>query len=534
MRKKLEIFGQYWMMAPARVDALVLSLFVLVALWNPFYLHQEINLFELGLYLPGIDGVLQGQIPFKDFFYLRSFFDLYLSAFVMKVFGENVSVLCTYFYVGTVITMIACVWLARAVIPSRLLFYMFVPVLVARTFPRVVFTFWGGMRYAWGILAILCLTYFLKRRKNGYLIAAGVLTTIGALTSIEIGVCIFIAACAVLCWDKKGLKPFWIYITAAVLPAVIFFAYLAFSGALYLYLQSQWVVATQMTKVFLQTEPVPSNLFQALRAMIMPSNINFRQMTPAFCYMFFALYLYLRHRRKQLDATDWAVLGIAVYGFMIYLTGFRNLWASVFEMSLQPEKIVMFYLLARLLEAMGPRRIPRGFFYFVIVGIVLSSLIYSGMRFSKKMYFHKDPMVGLDVKRIDTPRLSGMTVPVLQASDLLELRTFVDSNIPENEKVWMFPEAGALHFILHRPWVGRFPMVTMTWLDERWFNEYMKCLNDNPPRYAIVDKETRGDFEKVYFLVAANRVKFDAYMKFLEDHYQSIASTPSYNIYVLR
>ena len=82
-----------------------------------------------------------------------------------------------------------------------------------------------------------------------------------------------------------------------------------------------------------------------------------------------------------------------------------------------------------------------------------------------------------------------MTIPVWQAQDLEELKAFVDEHVPAHEAVWMYPDLGSLHFILERPWVGRFPMVTLSWMDEAWFNDYMKAIELNPPRYAIIAKE---------------------------------------------
>ncbi|MBI4309712.1 MAG: hypothetical protein HY591_05225, partial [Candidatus Omnitrophica bacterium] len=308
------VFDQ-WMQKPTRTDAFILCLFVLLITWHPFYLHQQINLFELGLYLPGIDGILNGQIPYRDFFYLRGPVDLYLPALFMRFWGEHVAVLCAYFYAGTVMTLIICVIIARELLPSRIFFYMLVPVLVARTFPRVVFTYWGGLRYAWGLLAVLCVIYFLRGRKIGWLAAAGIFTAIAGLTSIEIGVCAFTAATVVLLWDGGWRRYLSAYCAAILTVVGSYFIYMAANGALADYLNTQWVIVTQMTKTFVQTEPVPANLFQILHALLIPNDKNFRQMTSVYCYLFLVTYLFLRRRSHQLDWMDKAAAAAAVYGF---------------------------------------------------------------------------------------------------------------------------------------------------------------------------------------------------------------------------
>ncbi len=517
----------------SRIDALVLSAFVILITWHPYYCHQKINLFELGLYLPGIDGILKGQVPYRDFFYLRGPFELYVPAALMRFFGEHVAVLSAYFYAGTVIALIVCVWIARELFSSRLFFYMLVPVLVARTFPRVVFTYWGGLRYAWGLLALLCVIRFLRGRAMGWLIAAGVLTAIAGLTSIEIGVCAFVAVAAVLLWDSRRWQYLRAYALAIAAVAGPYFIYLACNGALADYVNAQWVVATQIAKIFPQTEPVPSGLFQVLHAFLVPTDKNFRQMTPAYCYVFFAAYLFWRRRRGQLDWTDRAAAVVAVYGFMVYVTGFRNLWANVFEMSLQPQKIVLFYLLSRCVGHVSARGHSKKLVYALIAGLVVSSLGYSIDRFNKRfLFFRKDPLKGQAAQRMDLPRLKGMTLPRQQAEDIYRLKNFIDAHTAPGEAVWMYPELGAMHFILARPWVGKFPTATLSWIDDGWFNAHMDALQRSAPRYAIVDKQPPEYFERSYFRVAANKMKFERQMAYIKQHYSLIDSTPTYNIYI--
>src|SRR5882672_5735022 len=118
---------------PRYIDTFLLSCFVILITWHPFYQHGKINFFENGLYLPCIDALLKGQIPFRDFFYLRGPFELYMPTLLMRFFGEHISILATYFYVGTILTLILYVCLAKEIYQSRLMLYVFVPVFAART-----------------------------------------------------------------------------------------------------------------------------------------------------------------------------------------------------------------------------------------------------------------------------------------------------------------------------------------------------------------------------------------------------------------
>src|SRR4051812_31231437 len=104
---------------PTPLDLLCSMLVVIVLTRQPYYLHQQLNLFEWGLYLPGIDAVTHGQVPYRDFFHLRGPFELYVPALFMQIFGFRADVLAAYFYVGTVLTLIVAVCVAFELITNR-------------------------------------------------------------------------------------------------------------------------------------------------------------------------------------------------------------------------------------------------------------------------------------------------------------------------------------------------------------------------------------------------------------------------------
>lgn len=522
-----------WFLCPAnRIDAFILSLFAIAITAQPFLLHQTINLSELGLYLPGIDAVLHGQVPFRDFFYLRGPFELYMPAILMNLFGENLAVLPAYFYVGTVITLITCVWIAYEIYPARLFLYVMVPVFVARTFPRVVFAYWGGMRYAWGLLAVLCLMLFLRKNRKLWMFTAGLFTACAGLTSIEIGVSVFVAfiVTLILCYRswQKVIPSYIIGIGAISLP---YFLYMLHQGAWVSYLNSQRVVVTQMMITFLPTEAIPSNIGQFFHALIVFTDKNFRQLTPVYCYLSLAVYLCLRCRRKCLERMDYCIIIVAAYGLMLYITAFRTLWQTVFEMALQPEKIILFYLLARFsLQFLSKKHFTKA--VILITVLVVASLGYSIPRFSKRFFvFWRNPFKNQASVKISLPRIKGMVIPQWQAKDFIQLKEFVDTHTPAKEAIWMYPELGAMHFILNRPWIGKFPTATLAWIDEEWYEQYMRELKRVKPRYAIFEKQSPKHFEEPCYSPKAKR-KFKAQVSYLNENYSIISETSTYSIHV--
>ncbi len=529
-----------------RMTLLGLMIIAMAIMWNPSYLNQELNLFEWGLYLPGIDAVSQGQLPYRDFFHLRGPFELYAPALFMKIFGFRADVLATYFYFGTVLTILVAVLIAYELIGQRFLLYSFVLILVTRTFPRVVFTFWGGMRYAWGLLAVWCIIRFFKTKRPGWLVAAGCLAAIGAWTSIEIGVIVLFAFMAVMVLSQECRQRAWIFLSGFLIISVPYGIYLLSQNACMPYLQAQWIVVTHMGNTFLQTDSVPDTFPKFLHAVFFPLDKSFYQMTPMYCYMIFFAFYFWRFFNKKVAALEQAALVVAVYGLVLFLTGFRNLWAAEYEMSLQPEKIVLFYLLGQFI-IWAQQKFAR--FKWVgavlLAAVIISSAIYGIGRFKTRFYkfswvcqliTSKDEgkkalINGSPVTPIDLPRIRHMTIPLWQATDLEQLTRFVDEHVPAHEAVWMYPELGSLNFILQRPWVGRFPMATLSWEDESWFTEYETALGANSPGYAIVNKKMPFYFDTVYFLVPANRIKHERMMKFLYDHYMIEAQTPTYFVY---
>src|SRR3989338_3969973 len=133
---------------PSRKDALFLCLFTLLITYQPFILHEQIRYWELTIYLPAIQAVFEGLIPYRDFLYLRGPLEIYVPALLMKMFGQSVPVLSYYFYIGTVLCYIILIFIARHLYKTRLFLYLAVPVVIALTFPYVYYYDWGGMRYA--------------------------------------------------------------------------------------------------------------------------------------------------------------------------------------------------------------------------------------------------------------------------------------------------------------------------------------------------------------------------------------------------
>jgi len=557
---------------PTRVDAFILSLFTVLITFNPFYLFREINIFELGIYLPGIQAVLDGLIPYRDFFHLRGPLEVYVPALLMKLFGEELAIVPTYFYVGTVICLITYVWLAKEIISNRLLFYLFVPVLVARTFPRVVFTYWGGMRFALGAFCLLFIVKYFKTQQKCYLFLSGLCTGLAFLTSIEIGVCsMFAIGVSIIIKsiiEKEGhnremLFNSSVYLCGCALTTIPFLIYLMIHGALVPYIDSVLTVISNMQNVFLIKESAgtPQNFGQTLKAMI-PGMDHFKYMTPMYAYLFFALYL-IKQRKRLKDIIDLhLILPITVYGLSMYILAFRNLEGAQFEMILQPEKILLFYLIQTFLKFAFSRqailkeqikhgksdlkkKIAIGAVYVYCIGLIGSSLGYAFDRFNKRFFSYKYAMYkisGREVKELlpffphpfqemHQRRIKGLVLPAKQASDFEMLTQWIRVNTKKSDPILFMDELALYHFIVDRPFVYRFPMVSFSWLKEQWHEQFFAQIKSVKPQVIVNKRDKDSWFEDIYFQVQGNKEKYDQIEDLIQSNYVLAFQTPSLNVY---
>ena len=562
---------------PTYIDTLILSVFTILITLHPFYMHGKINLFEVGLYLPGIQAVLNGEVPFRDFFHLRGPFEIYMPALLMKLFGTHIKYLYLYFYVGTILCLIGCIFVAKELLKTRYVLYLMTPVLVGRTFPRIVFTYWGGMRYAFGIWALWMIIVALKRQNSRWMFWAGLTCALGLFTSIEVGIYVILGVLASLIVSKifniqetkhiiQFLKSFFAGILLVVFPYSL---YLIATGAFFPYCESVFTIVTRMQDVI---DPhfvsiYPRNFIEALVAMLNPVHTNFKHMTPSYLYIIVLAYLVIRLRAKKIDKRDLFVVALGVYGFVMYNTGFRGIWAAQFEMALQPEKILLFFLLEySLLSLIKKKPMLKSqlssfqgkakhwiwgkiiLINFFTVVLCASSIGYVIQRFNHRFYafqFVRNKLTGRDtesLKRYTHDRgrstsiapIDGVIVPLEQAFEFEAIDNFVKEHVKSDEPIFTYPETGTYNFLVNRRFVGRFPLATMSWFNEKWHQELLADLEKEKPPHIILKKDISQYWKDVYLAIEPNRQKFREMMAFIHDQYELAHETPSSKIYRIK
>ena len=490
----------------------------------------------------------------------------------MSVFGTNIAVLSAYFYAGTILTLIFCILVGKELFRSRVILYLFSLVLIARTFPRVVFTYWGGIRYGFGILALFFVLRYFKIEQVRWMFLAGLTSAVGFFTSMEIGVCLIAGVLVALAFSwtlkvqtrKKAARALLFYCAGFAAVAAPYFLYLALTHSLVPFLESLYAVITTKDVVINPRiiSPIPSNPLEALVAMLVPTGKNFRHMTPSYFYIVFGLYLWGRIKRKAFEKTDLGLIAIAVYGLVMYNTAFRNIWAAQFEMALQPEKILYFLLLERIYfyfregktlpAVMGLKRLKlarasrmAAVFLFLLA---LSSIGYSLQRFAHRFFAFKyvialvsgkdtkalRPMADVEMRPLNIERGKGMVVPVAQAEEIEEVVGFLKEHTWPEEAVLMYPELGTYSFFADRPFVGRFPIPTFSWFSEKWHREFVENFKKKEPRFVVMIKEFPINWKEVYLGREENVRKYKELTDIVYADYTLKKTTPGSYVYELK
>jgi len=294
---------------PKFFDAFFLACFTILITYQPYLLHHEIIMMETGIHLPGIQALFHGATPYKDFLYFRGPLELYVPAFLMKLFGSNMIWLPVFYYVGTVVTLIFAVKLAFQLYRTRLVFYLMVPVFIARTFPRISFYYWGGMRYAFGILSLIFAVQSFRSKRSSWMFGAGIVSCLAFWTTIEAGACTVIAIAGALvlsfllrAGDRSSIfTALKMYVLGFLIILVPIVVYMQIAGSFIPYIQTTHIVLTRSFKTFMNGPGLhPIGAVGFLQAMV-PGAKFFQSMTPVYFYVIFFVYLVYRKRSSAFN-----------------------------------------------------------------------------------------------------------------------------------------------------------------------------------------------------------------------------------------
>jgi hypothetical protein len=297
--------------------------------------------------------------------------------------------------------------------------------------------------------------------------------------------------------------------------------------------------------------PYPHNFPEALAAMTNVLSINFKQMTPAYTYLFLLGFLIWRWRKGVWGVGELVLLSLGVFGFIMYNTGFRGIWTAHFEMALMPAKIIYFFMIEFVLLRIWEKKAQvskdlKRWIYIVLIVSFLFSWGYSLARYNNRFWSFqciKQLVAGKSIDHLKykdkeetyalltLPRAQGFWVPLDQKEELMQVERFIREQIKPDDVVVMFPELGMYHFLFDRPFLGRFPISTFSWFDDDSFAQYLTSLKEAKAKYVIVQKEMPPDWKLIYLSYEPNQIKYQQMIAAIEESYKQVASTKATWIY---
>ena len=311
----------------------VLVLLLFVPIRTPLYIYDE------GFAVFNATRLLNGELPYQDFWAVYPPGQLYILAGVYKLFGISLLASRVYDTLVRIAVVVGCFLVARQV-TSKFLSYLtvFVAALVMASVGFYAYAVYPAL--ALGVFALWCTIKFVETGRQQWLILAGVLVGISSFFRWDIGLYGIIGLGAAVFLHRlvaswQGGQPFlqvvWSGVKTAaglLLPAAGMFLALyglvsLNSGLSYVWDQVFWFPATKLHEVRALAYPklIPGlSGLSDIWSYYSPYMDWLRFYLPLAVYAFtFAFYGYLiLVRRIQLDTRHFGMLAAALFGLLAF------------------------------------------------------------------------------------------------------------------------------------------------------------------------------------------------------------------------
>lgn len=502
-------------------DYVIMPLAIISIVYEPNFLYGPINLYEAGKELACINELFLGKLPYRDVFTVFGPLNIYLEALSMLFFGKNLAVLRAYFYIGTIFTLIIVYIISRHLCKGRLFSCAIALALLVETYHPYWATRWGGFRFGFASMAILCAINFFRNEKLIWAILAGVFTSIAFLVSFDGGIFSWMAIGYTFCFyvvhnllkkrtlKLQGFMSFFIGILVALVPFLVYFAS---KNALLPYIDTLITIIKNQRTVWYQGH-IKVNIWGSIH----PSQIlkyNFKYLFPVFLYVGSAIYLTYRIFKRTSSKRGYGILCLSIYGLLMYEARVAmHIIGPQFQMVLQPAIILGFVFLEhtfnqiiRLRHNLGVNHNSIKFTALIVIFTCgVSYFIFSEKRFYKNLsgwihyQMHKKHTISTFAKAVPTSnielsplgieRAKGILVPQKQAEEIEGVTRYIIPKTASGEPVFTFPTHGIYNFLADRSTVGRFNIAGLAWTSPKYRKELLVELKTVKPRYIIYNRQ---------------------------------------------
>jgi hypothetical protein len=133
---------------------------------------------------------------------------------------------------------------------------------------------------------------------------------------------------------------------------------------------------------------------------------------------------------------------------------------------------------------------------------------------------------------LNIDRARGHTVPRRQAEEITGVVEFLKAHTKPDEAVFCYPEVGNFNFWADRPFIGRFPIATFSWMYGPWQKELLNDFQRAKPRYVVMTQMGDRTFPREwYFQNPRNQQYFEQMTRIILAEYVPVRSFESVAIY---
>lgn len=243
----------------------LLIIFAVIFLYLTAFSIFRINDTDEGYILTSSMRILNGQLPYRDFFIHTPPVTFYAIAGLFRVFGQSLIAARIFTSLIGLLISILLYLISLRIIPS--VRYALIP--------SLIFMFWGTAQvnypsFAWfGLLFALASAYlfvlFLDRRSAVLLIGAGLLSGISFMSKQNLGLCVFVTLALFVIVNRffsgRVIKNLLLLILSFMTPVVIMTYFFYLNGALPDFIEHVIFVAAQSGISRMEIFPYPSVKF---------------------------------------------------------------------------------------------------------------------------------------------------------------------------------------------------------------------------------------------------------------------------------
>jgi len=508
------------------LDFIAVPLLIIYLTHEPNFATGHVDYLEAGNYLPNIDAVLNGKIPYRDFFVLHGPLQLYLQSGFFLLLGSSIYNLFLFFYSTGILTYIILYFLLRLILKTRAITYIVLFIALIETYHPFWISRWGYFRAGFSFVAIFMLIKFVRVFKKRYLFLSGLFCAFSLLYSVDFGIYSSISILAYLIfysvyYAKNGivshlLRNIFIYLFGIFVVLVPFALYLYFNNALNDYIFGSFYVMpfhflkvwAQNSKFFIHSFSSYDNLTQLLKSQ------SFKLYVPLYTYiLLLAYFIYSFVRSKKVSREQSILMLLALYSALIYKGSFRAAESSQFQLAFLPFLIVVGVILEKTffqifsnakqisLQKNTSMIVAKVIIYSLCATCIIAYFINSDKRFygdlqgwfyyqGKKsefvpLYLFPISKEKLNLRYSSEVRVGKMMIISDEADDFEGVSDFIRNNTSNKEIVFSFPEHGIFNFVAARPCLGKFYIAGIAYTFGQWQNQLLHELETQRPVYVI-------------------------------------------------